>query len=169
MNTAALFRLSGAAAIAGGLARIVASFSWIHDPITLEWLYDAIDVLLLFGVIGIYLERAPRLGFSGLAAFIVAVAALSFIGGPDADPFGFSTYQQGSTALALAMVALSIVWLRVRERPLSPPFFWFGSVIAVGVFSMLPEPLPGYGLVAAGVLFGAGFVTAGTALLTRRA
>lgn len=169
MNANALYRLSGAAAIAGGLARVIASFSWISDPTTLEWLYDGIDVLLLFGVIGIYLERAPRLGFSGLAAFIVAVAALSFIGGPDADPFGFSTYEQGSTALALAMVALSITWLRARERPWSAPLCWFGSVIAVGVFSMLPQPFPHYGFIAAGALFGAGFVTAGTALLTRRA
>jgi hypothetical protein len=168
MNTGALYRLSGAAAVAGGLARVVASFSWIHDPVTLEWLYDAIDVLLLFGIIGIYLERAQRLGFAGLASFVVAVASLSFIGGPDADPFGFSTYEQGSAALAIAMVGLSIAWLRARERPLSPPLCWFGSVIAVGVFSMLPQPFPPYGLMAAGVLFGAGFVTAGTALLTRR-
>lgn len=165
MTFAQLFRLAGVAAIAGGLLRIFASFPLIEDRVTLEWLYAAIDVLLLFGVIGIYLVRADRLGFLGLASFGVSVAALSFIGGPDADPFGFSTYQEGATALAIAMVGLSIAWLRARERPLTAPACWFLSVIAAGVMAMLPEPLPSYGIAAAGVLFGLGFVSAGWDLL----
>jgi hypothetical protein len=160
-----LFRLAGAAAIAGGAMRIVASFPLIDDAAMLEWLYAAIDVLLLFGLIGIYLARAGRLGFLGLASFGVAVAALSFIGGPDADPFGFSTYQEGATALAIAMVGLSIAWLRVGERPFAAPACWFGSIIAAGVLGMLPDPAPSYGLAAAGVLFGAGFVSAGLDLI----
>ena len=101
-----LFRLSAAAAIAAGLLRILASFPLLDDHTALEWLYTVIDVLLLFGLIGIYLARAPSLGLLGLASFGLAVAALSFIGGPDADPFGFSTYQEGATVLAIAMVAL---------------------------------------------------------------
>lgn len=160
-----LFRLAGAAAIAAGALRIAATFPLIQDPVALEWLYTAIDVLLLFGVIGIYLARAPRLGLLGLASFGVAVAALSFIGGPDADPFGFSTYQEGATTLAIAMVGLSIAWLRANERPLAAPIAWFGSIIAAGVLGMLPQPLPNYGLAAAGILFGAGFVIAGLELL----
>jgi hypothetical protein len=166
---AQLFRFAGAAAIAGGLLRIFASFPLIEDRLTLEWLYTAIDVLLLFGVIGIYLVRADRLGYLGMASFGVAVAALSFIGGPDADPFGFSTYQDGATALAIAMIGLSIAWLRAGERPWIAPAGWFGSVVAAGVLGRLPDPFPSYGLAVAGVLFGAGFVSAGIDLLTRSA
>jgi len=167
MNSDVLFRLSGAAAIAGGLVRIASSFSLVTDPVTLEWIYDGTDVLLLFGLIGIYVARAPALGFLGLASFGVAVAALSFIGGPDADPFGFSTYEQGATTLAIALIGLSIAWLRGGERPLAPPLFWIATALAGGLFDMLAPPFPGYGLTAAGVLFGAGFVTAGLPLLRR--
>jgi hypothetical protein len=160
-----LFRLSAAAAIAAGLLRILASFPLLDDRTALEWLYTVIDVLSLFGLIGIYLARAPSLGLLGLASFGLAVAALSFIGGPDADPFGFSTYQEGATVLAITMVGLAIAWLRAGERPLSAPLCWFGSVVAAGVLARLPEPMPGYGLMVAGMLFGAGFVSAGIALL----
>ncbi|MBX3429343.1 MAG: hypothetical protein KF779_07160 [Hyphomonadaceae bacterium] len=164
MNYATLYRLSGAAAIAGGLLRIVSSFPVTQDEITLQWLYAGIDVLLLMGLIGIYLQRAERLGFLGLTSFAVAVAALSFIGGPDADPFGFSTYEQGAAALAIAMVGLSMAWVRVREKPVWPALAWFASVVAVGLLGTI-QPLAHYGLPAAGVLFGLGFVLAGAPLV----
>lgn len=168
MNAKQLFTLSGAAAIAGGLLRIFASFSVLGDAITLEWLFTTIDVSLLFGLIGIYLARAERLGFLGLASFAVAVAALSFIGGPDADPFGFSTYEQGAAALAIAMVGLSIAWLQRGERPIWAPLCWFGSVICIGMLNFIP-PLSPYGFPLAGALFGLGFVLAGADLVRPRA
>lgn len=168
MNAQQLFTLSGAAAIAGGLLRIFVAFPLVTDPVTLEWLYTSIDVLLLFGLMGIYLSRAERLGFLGFAGFAVAVAALSFIGGPDADPFGFSTYEQGATSLAIAMVGLSIAWLQRGERPIWAPLCWIGSVVAVGVFALIPG-LASYGVMAAGVLFGLGFALAGIDLVRPRA
>lgn len=166
MNYGYLFLLSGIAAIAGGIARIAAAFPLGLDPIGAEWLYAGIDVLLLFGLMGIYLQRAERLGFLGVASFGVAVAALSFIGGPDADPFGFSTYQDGAATLAIAMVGLSIAWARAGERPLWAPACWFLSVIAAGVLGFVPA-LAQYGFTVAGVLFGAGFVAAGLTLTKR--
>lgn len=168
MNYATLYRLSGAAAIAGGALRIASSFPLITDPVSLEWLYTGIDVLLLMGLIGIYLVRAERLGFLGLTSFAVGLAALSFIGGPDADPFGFSTYEQGAYTLAIALIGLSLAWIRTGEKPIWPPLCWIGSVIAVGVLNFIP-PLSGYGLAAAGVLFGLGFVLAGLPLLALNA
>jgi hypothetical protein len=168
MQVEQLLRISGAAAIAGGFLRVLSSFSLVRDPQALEWLYSAIDVLLLFGLMGIYLSRVDRLGFLGLASFGVAVASLSFIGGPDADPFGFSTYEQGAAALAIAVVGLSIAWVRAREKPLAAPLCWFGSVVAVGVLNFIP-PLSQYGFTLAGMLFGLGFVLAGIGLLRPRA
>lgn len=167
MKYAVLYRLSGLAALAGGLLRVGSSFPLAQDPITLEWLYTGIDVLLLLGLIGIYLSRAEKLGFLGLASFGVAAAALSFIGGPDADPFGFSTYEQGAAALAIAMVGLSVAWIRDGERPLAPPLCWFASVIAVGLLNFIPI-VSQYGMTVAGVLFGLGFALAGIPLLRPR-
>lgn len=168
MNYAALYRGAGLAAITGGLLRVASTFLIVVDPATLEWLYTGIDVLLLLGLIGIYLSRAERLGFLGLASFVVAVASLSFIGGPDADPFGFSTYEQGAAALAIAMVGLSIAWLRAAEKPIGPPLCWFGSVVCVGALNFI-QPLNHYGFTLAGVLFGLGFALAGLALVRPRA
>lgn len=168
MNYAGLYRLSGGAAVAGGALRILAAFPVTQDQVTLEWLYAATDVLLLMGLMGIYLSRAEHLGFLGLAGFGVAVAALSFIGGPDADTLGFSTYEQGAATLAIAMVGLSLAWLQRRETPIWPPLCWFGSVVAVGAFALIPALAP-YGLMAAGVLFGLGFALAGWELARPRA
>jgi hypothetical protein len=161
----ALYKLSGLAALVGGALRVVSALPLTTDPMALEWLYAGIDVLLVFGLIGIYLRRASRMGYLGLASFAVAMAGFSFIGGPDADPFGFSTYAQGAAVIAIAMVGFAIAWLRAGERPWAAPACWFGSVIAVGVLNFLPAPIPDYGFMAAGVLFGAGFVGAGLALL----
>jgi hypothetical protein len=169
MNAEALARMSGLAAAAGGALRILAAFPWLSDPAALEWLYTGIDVLLLLGLMGVYLVRASKLGLLGFASFTVAVAALSFIGGPDADPFGFSTYEQGAATLAIAMVGLSLAWLRAREQPIAPALCWFGSVIAAGVLALMPAPASAYGFTAAGVLFGLGFLLAGLDLMRPRA
>lgn len=169
IKTELLLRLSGLAAILGGALRVLAAANLWRDAQAAEAFYDAIDILLLMGLIGIYLVRAELLGFGGLAAFAVALAALSFIGGPDADVFGFSTYQEGATVLALAMAALSIVWLGRRRKPLAPPVLWLTSVVIAGVLQSVAG-LGAHGLTAAGVLFGLGFVAAGLDLMrTQRA
>jgi len=165
MQKDALFKLSGLAAIMGGALDIFRVLPILTDPIAREWLYTAIDILLVFGLIGIYLLRAERLALLGLASFAVTMAGLSFIGGPDADPFGFSTGEQGMAVIAIGMAGFSLAWLRANERPLAPPLLWFGSVVAAGVLGMLPAPAPDYALKAATVLFGAGFIAAGLQLI----
>ena len=169
MNASQLMRLSGAAALAGGALRVASAFPLPLQQYELEALWAVIDVLLTLGLIGVYLVRAEKLGFLGLGAFVVAMAALSFIGGPDADPFGFSTYQEGSSTLVIALVGLSIAWIRAQERPWAAPLCWIGTAIAAGVLAALPAPLPDYGFLAAGVLFGLGFAFAGWDLLRRPA
>jgi len=168
MKADTLFRLSGAAAFIAGVLRIVAALAMVQDARMREALYDITDALLLFGVIGIYLERADRLGLLGLSAFAIAVAALSFIGGPDADRFGFSSHQQGAAALLIALLGLSFAWLRAGQRPLWAGGFWFLSAIAGGVLARFPPPISSYGPASAGVLFGAGFMAAGIGLIHRR-
>lgn len=159
-----LLRLSGLAAILGGLLRVIAAANLPLDAAQAEALYTIIDILLLLGFIGIYLARAEVLGFGGLTAFIVGVAALSFIGGPDADVFGFPTYEEGATVLALALAALSIIWLGRKQKPFAPPVLWLGSVVAAGALGMSYTTAP-HAMTAAGILFGLGFVAAGLDLM----
>lgn len=167
MQKDALFKLSGLAAILGGMLDIFRVFPILTDPIAREWLYTAIDILLVFGLIGVYLLRAEKLALLGLASFTVTMAGLSFIGGPDADTFGFSTGEQGMAVIAIGMVGFSIAWLRASEKPIAPPLCWFGSVVAAGALGMLPAPFPDYALKAATILFGAGFMLAGVQLIRR--
>ncbi len=167
MNARILFKLSGGAALMGGLMRMVSATPLPLAAAEQEALWTTTDVFLSLGLIGIYLARAEKLGLLGLAGFALSMAALSFIGGPDADVFGFSTYEQGAAALAISLVGLSLAWLRAGERPWGPPLLWFGSVIAAGVLGMLPAPLPEYGFAAAGALFGAAFAWAGIDLIRR--
>lgn len=167
MNPRILFKLSGAAALAGGLMRIASALPLGLDTLGQEWLWTIVDMALTLGLIGIYLTRAEKLGFLGLAGFVLAMASLSFIGGPDRDVFGFSTYEQGAAALAISMVGFSLAWLRAGERPWAPPLLWFASVLAVGALGMLPAPAPDYGFLAAGLLFGLAFAAAGFDLLRR--
>jgi hypothetical protein len=168
MNARSLYRLAGVAAMLGGGLRIASSAQLGLDRLALEVLWTAIDIFLTLGLIGIYLVRAGKLGFLGLASFTVAMAAFSFIGGPDADVFGFSTYEQGAATLAIALIGLSIAWLRTGERPLAPPVLWFGSAVAAGLLDMTPALAP-YAFPVAGALFGAGFVAAGWDLLAKEA
>ncbi len=169
MNAHVLMRAGGAAALIGGLARMAGAFPLPLDAVSLEALWTATDIFLTLGLIGVYLVRAEKLGLMGFAGFVIAMAALSFIGGPDADPFGFSTYEQGAAVLVIALVGLSIAWLRAGERPLWPPLCWFGCALVGGLFSYLPAPMPSFGFPAAGFLFGAGFAAAGLDLLMRKA
>ena len=168
MKTEFLYRLAGFASLLAGAARIATALPWTSDATSREALYDAIDALLLFAVMGIYFSRKDQLGLLGLTSFAVAIAALSFIGGPDADPFGFSTYEQGGATLAIAMVGMSLAWVRAKQRPLWAPACWFLSVIAAGVLQRLPPPLPSYAFTAAGMLFGLGFVFAGLDLISTK-
>jgi len=166
MNTQQLFRLAGAAAIIGGAGRIFSAFDLLQDQTSREWLWTAIDVFLLFGWFGIYLARADKLGFLGLTSFVVGAAALSFIGGPDADVFGFSTYEQGAVTLVIATLGLSLAWLRGGEKPLWAPLLWLGAAISAGALSAVPTLAP-YHFIVAGALFGAAFIAAGWDLLRR--
>ena len=61
--------------------------------------------------------------------------------------------------LVIALIGLSLAWVRAGERPLAAPICWFASALAAS--------LPDYGFMIAGVLFGAGFVLAGLPLLRR--
>jgi hypothetical protein len=166
MRPKLLFRVAGVAAFVGGAARMVASFPVTRDAIALEALYAGVDILLLFGLIGIYLRKAKALGPLGLLCFAAAVAALSFIGGPDADPFGFSTYETGAAALAIAMATLGLIWIFARQRPFLTPFYW---VLALAAGAAAPHLAAGgdYAVTAAGLLFGAGFAFAGIELIVR--
>jgi hypothetical protein len=165
MKSEVLFRLSGGACLLGGCARVLTSIVPSHsvDPLLLEATYELIDVLLLLGLIAIYAKWWSTLGRLGLVAFVVAVASLSMIGGPDSDPFGFSTYRVGAAILSSSLAVLSVVALLRRAMSKWVPLLWIGSWAVGSTTTVLPNPALAFG--CAGMLFGASFIAAGVELL----
>jgi hypothetical protein len=166
MSDAALLRVLGWAAILGGALRIASAFiPWAPAQAWLEILYLAIDVFLLFGLMGVYLAHRDRVGVIGFVAFAIAETGIASIVGPDGvvPAYGIDTYQLGVLVIAVGLTFFAIVQVVARAGPPWAPLCWVASMI-VGVggsFGGNPE----IGFLIGGVLFGAGFVLAGLTLM----
>lgn len=164
MSDATLFRLAGLAAFVAGLLRIGTSFlTWDSTIAWQEALADLIDVLLLFGFMGIYLAHRAALGWIGLAAFVVAEAGIGSIIGPDTVAFGIDTYQAGVAVISIGLAAFGVVSLVKRAGPAASALCWILS-LAIGVAGGFAGQAA-LGFFLGGILFGLGFVAAGIALL----
>jgi hypothetical protein len=153
-------RLSGAAAVAGGVVRIANSFTGAFDPRPREFGYFVADVLLLFGLLGIYLPQRALLGRVGMAGFVSGVVGILII--RSSTLFGPSGYVLGAGLLLLGLSAQSVVMLARTGLPKLPPVLWLASLLlavagAAGGLAWSTE--------LAGVSFGAGFVVAGWPLV----
>ncbi len=164
MNDVALFRILGASAIAGGLMRMTASFvPWSPGADWLEGFYFAIDVALLFGLMGIYLADRGRLGVFGFIAFAIAETGTALIVGPDAREHGIDFYQVGALVILIGLSLLGIVMLMRRAGSAIVAASWLAAaVLSVGGALSQNE----LGVVAGGVSFGAGFAIAGWRLVS---
>jgi hypothetical protein len=150
------------AGIVGGALRIAAAFvPYAANDARLETLYAVIDLGLLFGLIAIYLAHATALGAAGLLGFVIAAARVASIVGPDTQAFGVDFYRLGGGAALIGLMVISVQALRTG-RLRAPAMFWLvGLALAIA-----PTFAPaGLFFVAMGVAFGAGFVTAGLAVL----
>jgi hypothetical protein len=158
-----LRRLGGGAAIAGGVVRIAMAFVvWRPNVAWLEAVAFAIDVLLLFGLMAIYLAQHQSLGGVGLVAFVVAETGIASIVGPDTVAFGIDTYQAGVAVISLGLSLLAIQMLRRRSGSRAAAVLWLSSTV-VGLAGGAAGH-PGAGFVAGGVLFGLAFATAGASI-----
>jgi len=167
MNDATLFRLAGLAAVVAGALRIGTSFlTWDPAAAWQELLATGIDVLLLFGLMGIYLAHRAALGWPGLAAFILAETGIGSIIGPDTVAFGVDTYQAGVVAISIGLALFAIVMLIRRSGSAAAAIFWILS-LAMGVAGGFVGQAA-FGFFLGGILFGLGFVAAGLALLSPR-
>lgn len=159
-----LITLGAYGAILGGALRIIAAFvPFTPESAALEAFYAVIDLSLMAGLAAIYGAHASRFGLVGLAGFLLAFAGLASIIGPDPMMFGIDFYQLGVGVIGLGTVLLGLRMV-VLQGLRTPGSCWLLAFVAGLVAST------GIGAVAfmlAGILFGAGFVAAGVALLRR--
>jgi hypothetical protein len=167
MNDRVLLVLGGVAAILAGVLRAGSSFiPWEANNLNLEILAFAIDVLLLFGFMAIYLGDRVGLGFFGLVFFVPAEIGIASIVGPDTVAFGIDTYQVGAALISISLALFALVMLATRAGSQLGAVFWILSAVA-GVGGTLTDQAA-VGIPVAGAFFGIGFIAAGAALLSRR-
>ena len=158
MRTQGLVRFGAAAALVGGVLRIASTFvPWQAEQAWLEAFYGVIDLCLLFGLLGVYLAHAERLGVAGLVTFAMALAGLASIVGPDAQMFGVDFYRVGALVFLAGLAGLSVQML--LKRVLAPSAaLWIAALVSSLVGAALQAPLA---IMGAGMLLGAGYVMAG--------
>jgi hypothetical protein len=163
MSSAALIRLGGLAAIVAGLLRAASAFLPAMEPsVALEWLYLLIDVLLLFGLLGVYAYQHAESGIWGFAGFLLAVTGLESIGGPDGKIGDVDIYTAGATLVGIGLVVLAVGSWRGQKLPRYVPTLWvFSTVVGTSGFLVPRSTVP---FQIAGVALGLGFVGAGIRL-----
>jgi len=148
----------------GGLRIATAFLTWDATDPLLELIALKVDLLALFGLMGIWLSQRALLGWPGFLAFVVAESGIASIVGPDTTAFGIDTYQAGVSVIAVGLAAFGLLLL-IQGHLLNrfAGLCWIGS-LALGlggaVFGM-----PAEGFVAGGVLYGAGFILGGLGLV----
>lgn len=162
-RTEGLVRLGAAAAILGGVLRVVSSFiPYNADSLALETLYGVIDLSLLFGLLAVYISSAEPIGLAGLGAFVVATAGLSSIVGPDDNAFGIDFYRLGAIVFVVGLAGVSVQLLRNRTLIVSA-LLWLATLAASLLALVLTQAFA-----VAGMCLGAGFAIAGIDILRLR-
>jgi len=164
MTDRTLLRLAALAAVIGGGLRISAGLvPAMMDAPSRELLYFTVDALLIAGLMGLYLDRSRELGWSGILGFAIAVLGLLIVRSAQMRVFGIGGYAVGAP-VALIGTTLLGVSLALRGTQRWAAGLWLAS-LAIGhaaSFGAGESWIP----LAAGILFGAGFVAAGFALLS---
>src|SRR5712691_5270700 len=98
MTKNTLSRLSAVAAIVGGALRVADTFLTTAVAVQIQQLaYFVTDLMLLFGLCGIYLSRSNRLGLAGLAGFAVSITGILMVRSSGLSLFGLSPYLVGAS------------------------------------------------------------------------
>ncbi len=165
MDDRTLYRLAGAAAVLGGATRIATSFVPWDGSAAIEAVALTIDVLLLFGLMGIYLAHRAALGWPGFGAFVLAELGIASIVGPDSVAFGIDTYLAGVHAISIGLALLGVAMVVKRVETLAA-VCWIASLVAGVAGGFVGQATAGF--LIGGILFGLGFVAAGLGLVLPR-
>lgn len=129
-------------------------------------LYFAVDVFLLFAVIGLFRSDAGRglLGRIGCALMFVALVILI---ARDIQILRAAVYAIGAGLFSLGLVLFAVQLLRNHRFPLWVPLAWILSTVAGAIGFFTPGS---YSLFAiSGLLFGLAFAAAGVVMWRLRA
>ena len=163
MRQETVWRLAGAAAVAGGLIDLVGPLVYPHlgQPLKLST-YVVIDVLLLFGMLGVQSVAGKATGWLGLAGFVIAVSGVLLVRTSAAGIWGEASYTVASAIWSIGMVVTGAAFLLKRAPFRVAAALW----IAAFVIGLAGLALKDQGLAhrLAGWCFALGFIAAGVIL-----
>jgi hypothetical protein len=155
MHTRTLIRFSGAAALAAGTLRIVATLAGTGTSDASELLYLSVDLCLVFALPGIYLSRHAQLGPAGFVGFLLALAGAASLVGPDGSLYGIDMYRLGGLFLMLGLGLLAYAQLSAGVQRTGSSICCCVAVLAtMAAVTSMASWLP----LALGVCFGVTFV-----------
>jgi hypothetical protein len=160
LSSTTLIRWGGLAAVLAGALRAAVSFWPSSDPdVAVELLYLLIDILILFGILGVYGFLGEQSGVAGFLGFLVAVIGTAIITGPDGEIGGVDMYAAGSAMLALGLVLLAVGSWKAARLPHWVSVLWVLTAV-LGLVGGAVESLDSL-FVVSGVAFGVSFIGAG--------
>ncbi|PIB90460.1 hypothetical protein [Caulobacter sp. FWC2] len=167
MDDRSVLRLAGGAAIVGAVIDVIAPF--VIYPHLVEpqphLVYVTIDLLLTFGMLGVWSAGRRTASLLGLAGFVVALLGVMLVRTSSAKMFGEASYMIASSVWSIGMVVWALDLLRAKAFRI-PAALW----IAALVIGLVGAALKDHGPVAhvAKMSFMLGFIVAGVDLIKAR-
>ncbi len=163
MRQETVWRLAGVAAVAGGLIDLVGPLFYPHlaRPLRLST-YVLIDVLLLFGMLGVQSVAGRVMGWPGLVGFVIAVGGVLLVRTSAAGIWGAASYTVASAIWSIGMVVIGATLL-VRRGPFRMAAALWIAAFVIGLAGLA---LKDQGLAhrLAAWCFALGFIAAGVVL-----
>ncbi len=158
MSSSNLMRWGGCAAIMAGLLRGVNSFlPTSSTSVAIELLYLLTDILIIFGMIGLYGFQHQESQLWGFWGFLLAIVGIAVI--RTRVMAGVDTYTIGAFIFVVGLSLLAIGSWLANKLPRWVSACWVLSTV-IGVIGSF---VPGFNLLLeiSGVLFGISFAGAG--------
>lgn len=167
MESRSILRLTGVATIAGAAIDILGPL--IYPRMVEPWphlLYVTIDLLLLFGMLGVRSVTGRSTGALGLAGFVLAVSGVLLVRTSSAKIFGEASYMIAASLWSIGMVVWSLDLLRAKGPFRTAAGLWIAA-LAIGLVGLAVKD---HGVVShlAKLAFAGGFIAAGVDLLKAR-
>ena len=160
-----LIRLGGVAAVLAGALRVLTSFlpPTTHRIMTL---YLIVDVLLLFGCVGLYEFQRVQIRFLETLAVLLEIVGALILIARDLALLRSEVYPIGALLFAVGIDLFAIASWRSGTFPR-----WILALLIVSTFiGSIGFFTPSLTVLfaASGILFGIGFLSAGLSILLRR-
>ena len=165
MSNSILFRIYAVSAILAGILRAITSFIPEATPRVLL-IYLAVDLFLLFGVVGLYGFVVGASRFLPLLGTALMILALVVLIGRDLGLASANIYVGAAATFSLGLDLFAIHLLQTRKMPSWIPVAWLVSTI-VGPLGFFVSQLH-FLFAISGLIFGMAFAAAGVMMWLRR-